>query len=66
MTNTEAKEKMRAGLKVSHSTFTDKEWATIKGIDTLLSNDGYVMSEEDFWKLRTSEVFKTGWFLFNT
>jgi len=64
MTNTEAKERMRAGLKVSHTTFTYDEWATIKGIDTVLTNDGYVMYEEDFWKLRTSKIFETGWDLF--
>lgn len=60
-----AVEMMRLGMKLTHITFINDEWVSIRGNDTILTDDGYTMSEDDFWQFRSSKIFDSGWSLFN-
>lgn len=65
MTKQEAKIAMREGKKVTHSpSFTDEEWITMRGLDTIVMEDGYTASERDFWKYRNHPNFEVDWEIF--
>ena len=66
MTKEEAKIAMREGKKISHVYFGCKEWVTMRGIDTIITESGHTMSEEDFWVQKTSTFLENGWFIYNT
>ena len=61
MTKSEAIEAMKSGAKLTHTYFTPKEWVTMKGNHTIITEEGYRMSNNEFWAYRTGESFENGW-----
>jgi len=64
MTKQEAIQEMKKEKKLTHTTFSDEEWITMAGLDTIVAEDGYTMAEEDFWKYRSSFIFQNNWNFF--
>jgi hypothetical protein len=62
LTKEQAITAMRVGAKVTHSTFTDNEWMTMKGVQ-IKFEDGCVVSGMMFWLDRTSESWNDGYSL---
>lgn len=60
----EAIESLRKGFKLKHTYFTDEEFIYQKG-HYYITEEGYQIDIETFWKLRNSEGFNTGWYICN-
>ena len=63
MTKQEAIEAMKAGAKLTHPSFMQHEWITMEGSRTVITEEGYAISDKEFWAYRTGEYFETGWFI---
>ena len=63
MTKQEAIEAMKAGAKLTHPSFMQHEWITMEGNRTIITEEGYAISDKEFWAYRTGEYFETGWFI---
>ena len=61
MTKEEAIKAMKQGQRVTHKYFSPNEWVTINKSGEYLFEDGYTISEQQFWKLRSSNEWETGW-----
>lgn len=65
MTKAEAIACMKSGKKVTHRHFSDHEWITMQGNIYILTEDGYSISAEDFWRYRTGEAFEIDWCIYD-
>jgi hypothetical protein len=61
MTKSEAIKAMKSGKKVTHNYFGSKEWITMKGNETIITEEGYSFPSHKFWKDRGSKEWETGW-----
>lgn len=59
----EAIELMMNGEKMSHISFTDKEWVRING-GGFQFEDGYKCSPEEFWRYRNTINWLINWSIF--
>lgn len=66
MTKQEAIEKMKLGHKVAHRYFTCKEWITMNKRGEIVTEDGFIVPEKEFWHYRTHESFSKDWFIHET
>ena len=64
MTKTEAIDLMKKCKKLTHGTFLDHEYITMKGCSIIVTEEGYEVSAFDFWKYRTHNNFLTNWEIF--
>ena len=63
MTKQGAIKAMKAGAKLKHPSFMQHEWITMEGNRTIITEEGYAISDKEFWGYRTGEYFETGWFI---
>ena len=52
MNNTQAKEALEQGMKLTHSYFTGKEWVKQHSGTQYIFEDGVVQDIEEFWNMR--------------
>jgi hypothetical protein len=60
LTKKQAIDAMRQGRKVTHRLFTEAEWVTIQD-GLITTEDGYQCSITEFFNVRWSEYWYTGW-----
>lgn len=60
MNKAQAIEKMEQGVKMTHNSFTPKEWITIKD-GMIWTEDGYSIPGAQFWVDRLGTQFLEGW-----
>jgi len=65
MTKQDAIGVMTQGVKVTHDTFSNEEWITMKD-DSILTEEGYLMNPIEFWSYRQNKSFDDGWYLYNS
>lgn len=65
MTKKEAIDAMKAGEKLAHPSFIHNEWITMKGENTILTEENHSISDKEFWAHRTGDYFETGWFIWS-
>lgn len=63
MNKRQAIEAIYAGKKLTHRLFTPKEWVRMEK-DNLVSEDGYLLSFSEFWRLRTGDSWNEDWEIF--
>ena len=63
MTKDEAIEAMIKGEKVTHRHFLSHEWIGMS-YGSIVTDDGFTLSADEFWSLRTHESFLTAWRIF--
>lgn len=61
MTKNQAIAAMLSGSKVTHSYFSSDEWITMEGNLTIITEEGYSISVDEFWKYRQGEAWESGW-----
>lgn len=61
MTKNEAIAAMLSGNKVTHRYFSSDEWITMKGNNTIITEEGYRCYTIEFWKDRRGEAWESGW-----
>lgn len=61
MTQTEAKQALKQGKKISHSHFMPSEFVRLDESGTMRDEDDNIFNDILFWNLRTSQEFQTGW-----
>lgn len=61
MDKEQAIEAMKQGKKLTHNYFSNDEWITIEN-NIIISEDG--VKHHNFWGIRNSESWKTGWSIF--
>ena len=66
MTKLEAIKAMKAGAKVTHRYFEPKEWITMEGNLTIVTQEGYAISTTEFWILRNKPQWDLGWEIWST
>lgn len=59
----EAIKLMQQGEKITHFTFTDNEWMTMKDGKVHLE-DGVQCSPSEFWRWRTNEYWDSGYSIY--
>jgi len=64
MTKQNAIDSMCEGVKVTHHSFTDKEYITMKD-GKVEDEDGYRLDWNEFWRFRVSKSFNEGWSVFD-
>ena len=64
MNKREAKSLMEDGVRVTHRTFLDDEWMTMKKGE-VLTDDGFLHSPLIFWSYRNSEVWDNDYFIYD-
>ncbi len=52
---------MKHGGKVTHEYFSPGEWVTMKNNFTVVTEEGYEISETEFWQYRSNPNFEKGW-----
>jgi len=66
MTKQEAIEAMKAGAKVTHRFFESKEWITMEGDLTIITEEGYAYSAVKFWAFKKSIHWETDWSIWSS
>jgi hypothetical protein len=61
MTKAEAIEQLKQGIRVTHRTFYDDEWLSMRTDGKYLFEDGNVCTSKDFWEYRQEDVWDDGW-----
>lgn len=64
MTKDEAILQMKLGKKMTHSTFTDREFITIEN-NMIVDECGYCFDIDDFFYYRQDDIFNSGWSEYN-
>lgn len=52
---------MQHGGKVAHEYFSTGEWITMNNNFTIVTEEGYELSANEFWKYRNNQNFEKGW-----
>ncbi len=61
MTKAEAEKEMLQGKKVTHTFFLDHEWISMKDEDTIVTDDGFEVPKDEFWKHRVNYDWAYGY-----
>ena len=64
MTKLEAIKAMEEGKKVTHMYFDKDEWISIQN-GKILTEEGYLHDQNEFWGYRTNECFNNDWSIYN-
>lgn len=65
MTKLEAISRMKAGQKLTHRHFTNREWVKSDQSGTVfILEDGVQCSPFEFWRWRTDESWESDWEIF--
>lgn len=65
MTKQEAIQAMEKGEKVTHTYFSPDEWITIQN-GSILTEEGYLIYQDEFWSYRENSYFNEGWELYKS
>jgi hypothetical protein len=66
MTKQEAITAMKAGAKLTHKSFMLNEWVTMEGNKTIITEEGYALSDKEFWAYRTGDYFENDWSIWSS
>lgn len=62
LTKVQAIEAMKQGKKLKHRFFTEGEYITMDN-NKINTEDGYLCTAQEFWAVRFSEAWHTGWYI---
>jgi hypothetical protein len=65
MNKREAIEAMKNGLKVTHKYFDPKEWITMSGKSTIMTEEGYAVCADKFWNGKDRSDWEFDWSVWN-
>ncbi|MFM2589421.1 hypothetical protein [Vibrio sp. TBV020] len=61
MNRTEAKRLLEEGVMLTHPSFTSSEWVKGLGHGMYEFEDGCLCDADEFWRIRSDEVFSRDW-----
>ena len=62
MDKSNAKRYINRGVKISHRLFSAGEYIYKDTQGNLRDENGYILQEDEFWKLREDKAFDDGWY----
>lgn len=62
MDKSKAKQLINLGVKITHRLFSPSEYIYKDAQGNLRDENGYILQEDEFWKLREDKAFDDGWY----
>lgn len=52
------------GMKITHELFTDDEYIEVLTNGDIRTEEGYIVSQDEFWRYRTEKYWDEGWSIY--